>query len=273
MKKILLIFALLTVKAAIAQNKKEPIVEITTNFGKIKVKLYNETPLHRDNFLKLISKGFYDSLLFHRVINNFMIQGGDPESKRAAKGKALGNGDAGYTIPAEFNQKLYHKKGALAAARLGDEQNPQKNSSGCQFYIVKGNTYAEKDIVAMETRINMQAKQQFVSSYITKPENEMLKNKILDFQKNNQADSLKALEARVMPMIDAEFNKMPGFKYTPEQVKTYTTLGGTPHLDGGYTVFGEVIEGLDIVDKIAQVEKDSSDRPNDDIIMKVKIIE
>ncbi len=198
-----------------SQNK-ETMVEITTNLGTMRFKLYNETPLHRDNFIKLANEGFFDSTLFHRVIKSFMIQGGDPQSKNAAAGAMLGNGGPGYTIPAEFNAALCHKKGALAAARLGDQVNPQKASSGSQFYIVQGKPASDSDLSMMENAKHM--------------------------------------------------------KYTPEQRKEYTTVGGTPFLDMDYTVFGELVSGMDVLDKIAAEATNAQNRPLQDIRMTVKVI-
>lgn len=219
-KKILFSVIVLTLMSftMFQSSKKETKVEITTNYGSIKIKLYNETPQHRDNFIKLVKQGFYDSTLFHRVISNFMIQGGDPDSKDAQKGELLGEGDVGYTLPAEFNSNYIHKKGALAAARQGDNVNPNKRSSGCQFYIVQGRKYSKDEV------------------------DNIIKNK----------------KDRV--------------NYTEDQYKIYETIGGTPHLDMDYTVFGEVIEGLDVIDKIAAVKKDRRDRPVEDVKMTIKII-
>lgn len=202
--------------------QKNSLVLISTVYGDIKLSLYNETPKHRDNFLKLVKSGMYDSTIFHRIIKDFMIQGGDPDSKNAAPGVALGEGGLGYTIPAEFIPSLIHKKGVLAAAREGDAVNPDKASSSCQFYIVQGRKFTRAEI------------------------DKMLKGK------NARRD-----------------NKI---EYTEEQYKTYETVGGTPHLDMDYTVFGEVIEGLDVLDKIAAVEKDKRDRPLVDIKMTIKIV-
>lgn len=199
-------------------EKKETKVLLSTEYGNIKIKLFNETPQHRDNFIKLVKEGFYNETLFHRVIKDFMIQGGDPDSKNAQKGEYLGEGDVGYTIPAEFNTQLFHKRGALAAARQGDNVNPQKRSSGCQFYIVQGRKFTTEEIERIE----------------------------------------KSKQGRI--------------EYTDEQYKTYETVGGTPHLDMDYTVFGEVIEGLDVVDKIAAVKRDRKDRPLEDVKITIKII-
>lgn len=187
------------------------IVEIKTDYGTIKVKLFNETPQHRDNFLKLVNEGFYDSLLFHRVIPNFMIQGGDPDSKHAASGASLGNGDVGYTIPAEFNEGLFHQRGVLAGAR---DDNPAKASSGCQFYIVQGAIFTDAQMDDMEKKWNI--------------------------------------------------------KISPEHRAIYKTVGGTPWLDGNYTVFGEVIEGMDVIDAIAKVKCDAANRPLTDVRMYMK---
>lgn len=201
----------------VAENQKETLVKISTSFGDMVVKLYNETPKHRDNFIKLTKEGFYNDLLFHRVIQDFMIQGGDPDSRNAPAGKQLGSGGPGYTIPAEFRPNFYHKKGALSAARQGDQVNPTKASSGSQFYIVQGKP-------ATDSELQMIAQQL-------------------------------------------------GIAYTPEQINTYKTIGGTPFLDQNYTVFGEVISGLEVIDKIAAVQKGPADRPVKDIKMQVTIEE
>ncbi|MBR4803515.1 MAG: peptidylprolyl isomerase [Bacteroidales bacterium] len=209
-------FAQTTNNENVTANKKNYIL-IETDFGNMKVLLYEDTPLHSENFIKLVKNGFYDGLLFHRVINNFMIQGGDPTSRNAKPDAMLGDGSPGYTIPAEFNPKHYHKKGALAAARQGDDVNPNKESSGSQFYIVQGHVYNEA----------------------------------------------------MMHKIAAQMNK----SFSEEQIKAYGTIGGTPWLDNDYTVFGEVVEGLEVIDKIAAVRCGANDRPVEDVKMTIKIIE
>lgn len=220
---ILSIFALFTMVACASQteenstNNQGTMVIISTSFGDMKIKLYDETPQHRDNFIKLAKAGFYDGLLFHRVISGFMIQGGDPNSKNAAPGVPLGSGGPGYTVPAEFVPGLIHKKGALAAARLGDGANPQRASSGSQFYIVQG--------------------------------------------KPASAQELQYLSSRT------------GVQYSPEQMEVYANVGGTPFLDMQYTVFGEVVEGLDVIDKIAAVRTAPGDRPLEDVKFTVKVVE
>ena len=226
--------------------EKETKLKIETSAGDIIVKLYNETPKHRDNFIKLAEEGTYEGTLFHRVIKDFMIQAGDPESKNAPKGKMLGAGDVGYTVPAEFvYPKYFHKKGALSAARQGDNVNPKKESSGCQFYIVTGKVYNDSTLLGMEHQMNQA-------------------------RLNNAFNALAQKHMKEIYKMAGE----PEFRFTPEQVKAYTTVGGTPHLDGEYTVFGEVVEGMDVVDKIQQVKTDRSDRPEEDVkIEKVTVID
>lgn len=254
------------------EKKKEKMAVITTTFGDIKIKLYDETPKHRDNFIKLVNEHLYDSTLFHRVIQSFMIQGGDPDSKKAIPGAMLGNGNVGYTIPAEFNPKLFHKRGALAAARLGDDINPHKESSGCQFYIVQGRVFSNNDLNTYEIKMNQAAKQQLFSEFINRDENSSLKKQFFSFQQSNQIDSLKTLSTKIEPIIEKEFASSPHFQFSDEQRKAYSTMGGAPHLDGNYTVFGEVIEGLDVVDKIASVQVDGTARPLSDIRMNIKMV-
>lgn len=265
-----------------AQNSNEVKVLISTSMGDIKLKLYNETPGHRDNFIKLVNDHTYDSVLFHRVIKDFMIQSGDPESKNAKPGVMLGNGNVGYTLPAEIAPKLIHKRGALAAARQGDDVNPKKESSGCQFYIVHGRLFTNADLDMYEQRTNtqtqQQVKQQLFNVIISKSENQGLKTKFMKYQTEGKMDSLQVLlTTTVEPMIQKEMEaqkiQLPVFRFTEEQRKAYTTVGGAPHLDGAYTVFGEVIEGMDVVDKIAAAPVDNMTRPVTDIrIIKASII-
>jgi peptidyl-prolyl cis-trans isomerase B (cyclophilin B) len=208
MKQSLFILLFFTVFSLSAQNKAETVVVIKTEFGNITAKLYNDTPKHRDNFIKLVKQGWYDKSPFHRVINNFMIQGG---------GNAAGKSDPGYQVDAEFNSKYIHKKGALAAARMPDQVNPEKKSSGSQFYLVQGQKFDERTLQMMSAR--------------------------------------------------------NGIKYTPQQMRAYAEVGGTPHLDGGYTVFGEVIDGLEVIDKIAAVKTGAGDKPVKDVTMTIEILE
>jgi peptidyl-prolyl cis-trans isomerase B (cyclophilin B) len=213
MKKLLLLLPLLIFVSFKPKEKMQTVI-ITTDYGTMKLKLYNETPLHRDNFIARVNSGFYDSLMFHRIIQSFMIQGGDPDSKHAPAGTMLGSGDIKGIprVPAEFNAALIHKKGVLAAAR---DNNPEKASSNCQFYIVQGKKYTAEELMSIEQR--------------------------------------------------------NGIKYTDEQKTIYETIGGTPQLDMNYTVYGEVIEGLNVIDSIAAVPKDRNDRPLKDVRMKMEM--
>ena len=271
---ILLAFCVLLVSCNLKSNNKnmgkEQKVKIETSVGDIVIKLYNETPQHRDNFIKLVNDGTYEKTLFHRVIESFMIQAGDPDSKNAPKGKSLGSGDMGYTIPAEIvYPQLFHKKGALSSARLGDQVNPEKASSGCQFYIVTGNVYSEESILEMENQKNDAA----VNVIFDRLAREHMKE-IYKLRKAQDDEALYALQEDLVSRAEIEAGKQSPFAFTPEQVAAYTTVGGTPHLDQEYTVFGEVLEGLDIVEKIEKVETDRSDRPNEDVvILKMTLID
>jgi cyclophilin family peptidyl-prolyl cis-trans isomerase len=228
-KSLVLLLGVLVTQISIAQKEVEvkkkdrkKDVLLQTNMGDILIRLSDSTPLHRDNFLKLVKQKYYDSTLFHRVINNFMIQAGDPGSKHAPAGKPLGEGGPGYTIPAEFKTTLFHKKGVIAAAREGDDVNPSKASSGSQFYITQGKKFTDEQLNTLEN------------------------------------------------------SRLNGRKIPADQREIYKTIGGTPHLDQGYTVFGEVVKGLDVVDRIAAVPTSKGadrDRPSTDVmIIKVKLV-
>jgi cyclophilin family peptidyl-prolyl cis-trans isomerase len=254
-----------------AQTLSREKVIIETPYGTMKVRLYEETPLHKTNFLKLTREGFYDSLLFHRVINQFMIQGGDPLSKRARAGDSLGHGDPGFTVPAEFNADIFHRKGTLCAARESDEINPQRASSGSQFYIVMGKVRTMEDLKKYEDRINRTNYNKTAREYISSDDGKILKQKYNRLKNENKVDSAQMLNAVIEENIKKRADQTPAYKFTEKQVKVYTTVGGTPHLDGSYTVFGEVVEGLDVIDKIAAVKTDKKDRPIEDIRMKVRV--
>ena len=237
--------------------------------GDITVRLYDETPLHRDNFLKLASEDFFNGTLFHRVIKDFMIQGGDPESKGAPAGKSLGSGDAGYTIPAEIQPAtLFHKRGALSAARLGDEVNPMKESSGCQFYIVWGKVYKAAELKQLEHQMKMQQEQNIFNALAIE-----YREEIMNLRRNRDRNGLMELQDKLGKMALEKSKELGAPAFTAEQVEAYTTQGGTPFLDGGYTVFGEVEEGLEIVEAIQNVETSADDRPKSDIVMNVTILE
>jgi peptidylprolyl isomerase len=274
LKNILLSLCLLLIsKQEFSQTFSKETILISTSFGNIKLKLFNETPKHRDNFLKLVQEHFYDSLLFHRVIQDFMIQGGDPDSKHAEPIKLLGDGDLKYTIPAEIIPTLCHKKGMLCAARNGDDVNPEKASSACQFYIVQGKKRTDEDLISYEKRINKPLIAKIKEDVLNKPENNILKLKIDSAKKEQNNDSLMVYFKVVNKLVDEAYLKTPHYTFPPEHQAIYKTIGGTPHLDSQYTIFGEVIEGLDVIDKIAAVGKNKDDRPLIDIRMTVSIIE
>ena len=243
-------------------------VELETTYGSIVVELYNETPQHRDNFIKLVNTGYYDGVLFHRVIKDFMIQTGDGNSKTAGPDTSLGDGDPGYTIEAEFvYPKYFHKRGALAAARTGDQVNPERRSSGSQFYIVTGKIYGSEELKMMTQRMAEMKKQDIFRRLVT--EN---REKIEEMQRNQDNDGLNALQNELIQQTEAEAAQNP-FSLTDEQLDAYTSIGGTPHLDGQYTVFGEVIKGMDVVDKIQNVTTGRMDRPTVDVkIIKATVL-
>lgn len=242
-------------------------VKIQTTLGDITVRLYDETPLHRDNFVKLAKEGYYDGTLFHRVIKDFMIQGGDPDSKGAPAGKMLGVGGPDYTIEAEIKGGLYHKRGALAAARQGDEVNPERRSSGSQFYIVWGQVYKEGQLRQFAKQMEMQQMQAVFNALAKEHHDE-----IMQMRRERNRAGLQELQEKLAAEAEAQV-KAQGAGMTDEQRAIYSTVGGTPHLDGQYTVFGEVEEGLDVVEMIQQTATARGDRPVDDIEMRVTVME
>ncbi|MBP9984698.1 MAG: peptidylprolyl isomerase [Prevotella sp.] len=243
-------------------------IKIKTTEGDIIVRLYDETPLHRDNFIKLASEGYFDGTLFHRIIKDFMIQGGDPDSKNAPAGKNLGAGGPDYTIPAEFvYPQLFHKRGALSAARLGDEVNPNRESSGSQFYIVWGKTFKSQELKQLERQMAMQ-QEQTVFNQIAQE----YKAEIMNLRRNKDRAGLQTLQEKLVVDSKEKCKEMGIPEFTAEQVETYTKIGGTPYLDNQYTVFGEVESGLDVVEKIQNCETARNDRPKTDISMTVEVI-
>lgn len=244
------------------------LVKISTSLGDITVKLYDETPLHRDNFLKLAREGYYDGTIFHRVIKDFMIQGGDPNSKNPVPGASYGTGGPDYTIEAEISPSLFHKRGALAAARQGDEVNPDRRSSGSQFYIAWGKVYNQGQLSQLAKQLEVQAQQQILNRLAMEH-----KQEIIRLRKERDQQGLMELQDDLIAQTKA-IAKEQGVKgLTEEQKKLYSTIGGVPHLDGQYTVFGEVTEGLDVVEKIQNTRTLSGDRPADDIVMRVTVVE
>ncbi len=248
--------------------EKETNVKLETSLGEIIIKLYNDTPKHRDNFIKLTEEGYYDGVLFHRVIKDFMIQTGDGDSRTATPTQQLGTGGPGYTIDAEIlYPKYFHKKGALAAARQGDQVNPERKSSGSQFYIVTGKTFPENQIKALQNQINSSQRQDLFRKLVNKN-----RELIMELQANGDSEGIQSLQEQLIAETDAQL-AISSPSMTPEQVDAYMNLGGTPHLDNQYTVFGEVVSGLEIVDSIQGVKTGRSDRPKEDIkIIKATVI-
>ncbi len=244
-------------------------VKFETSMGNFTVELYNETPKHRDNFLKLVKDSFYNDVLFHRVIRNFMIQTGDPDSKNAAPGTMLGAGGPGYNIEAEIvYPRFFHKKGALAAARQADQVNPRRESSGSQFYIVTGRSYTQDQLTQMQAQIANMRMQQILDSLVVP-----LRKEIMKLRMAGDSAALDKLSNELMAQARSEYDKAP-FSFTDEQVKAYSTIGGTPHLDGQYTVFGEVTDGMDVIEAIESTSTNKADRPNEDIkIISATVVE
>lgn len=247
-----------------AQPKEpETVVLIKTSLGDIKVKLYNETPLHRNNFIQLVEEQYYDSVLFHRVIKDFMVQTGDPQSKGAAPGVTLGTGGPGYMIDAEFVYPQYfHKRGALSAARMADQVNPDRKSSGSQFYIVTGKRYGKTELEQMEGQIGQQELQNIFNNLCQ--EN---RDTIIKLQDANDNEGISKLQNELIAKTNQIAREKGRFHFNEEQIKAYTKDGGTPFLDNQYTVFGEVIDGMEVVDKIEKLNTDGNDRPKDDVMI------
>ncbi len=265
------VFSLLFLSFVNLSEQNEKIAIISTKFGDIKIKLYDQTPLHRDNFVKLISEKFFDDLLFHRVIKGFMIQGGDPDSRNAKPETMLGNGGPGYNIPSEIVPGLFHKRGALAAARESDMINPKRESSGSQFYIVQGKVFTNQELDMIEANQNQALKKQIIGKILKAPENKNMLLKLDSLQKSGNKEELNKFILSIDPIVEKEMAKQGKFVFTAEQRKIYTTIGGAPHLDGAYTVFGEVVEGMNVIDSISSVKTDKNDRPVVDVKMKIKL--
>ena len=270
-KTINIFFLLLLLTASCAQDKTMAVVTINTSQGQMIALLYNETPKHKANFIKLAKEHFFDSTTFHRVIQGFMIQGGDPYTKKPVADKPAGTGGPGYTIPAEFNPKLFHERGALSAARLSDQQNPAKESSGSQFYIVQGTVISAADLE------NLKYDQNKLMAGLRKMFDKLEYKPLLDsLNQLYYSGDMGAYQKRLIELVprveQATGTKILKF-IPPERIKAYTTIGGAPFLDDDYTVFGKVIKGLEVIDKIAAVPKDESDRPLEDVRMYVTVEE
>ena len=271
--KVLVLFSTLLLTTLVLGSfiKKSDEVEVimTTSKGEIILKLYNQTPIHRDNFVRLINNQFYNGISFHRVIKNFMAQAGDPNSRDPEYTGSLGNNSEGETLPAEIYPSLFHKKGALAAARMGDQVNPEKRSSGSQFYIVQGKKYNRNQLTQMEARINQQLEGNRVGIFLKDSSNRAYMNRVKVCQQNGWMDSLNVVISEIKNMVLKDVDK---FTFSEEQLKAYETVGGTPFLDNGYTVFGEVVSGIDIIDSICFSPTLPGDKPQEPIIiLSVKI--
>lgn len=242
----------------------ETQVLMHTSMGDIQLKLYNETPKHRDNFIQLVKDGTYNGLLFHRVIKDFMIQGGDVTSKDAPMNKSLGAGDLGYTVPAEFNYpKYFHKKGVLCAARTGDEVNPERASSASQFYIVTGKKYSEAELNQMEKQLENRLKQSIFARL--QAEN---KPKIMEYYRSGNKEELAILRDTLIGKTELEAEKRKDETKLPKELREiYKTEGGVPFLDNQYTVYGEVVKGIEVVEAIQNVKTNKQDRPTENVVI------
>lgn len=272
MKNTLIVAVLLIALAACTSKPKPTLVSISTPYGEIIVQLYDSTVKHKENFVKLAEAGYFNGTLFHRVIREFMIQGGDPTSRNAKPGVLLGDGDTNYTIPFEYVPSYLHKRGAFAAARESDDVNPQKASSASQFYIVQGKVFTNDELDAVELKVERRTKQYIMMDLLKKDGKEDELKAFKQMVAERDTANIRKVVEKYHDAVEAAYMRTTPFKLTEEQRRVYTTIGGTPHLDGAYTVFGEVVSGMDIVDKIADVKTDTNDRPLKNIPMTIKIL-
>lgn len=249
------------------QQKEGTMIRVETSEGNIRIRLYDETPLHRENMVKLAREGFYEGILFHRVIRDFMIQAGDPASKEARPGAILGDKDNGYTLKAEILPEYFHKKGVLAAARESDNINPEWNSSGSHFYLVQGKVFTPAALTAEVEKINNKRYTALFNRLKAARQGEIIK-----YQSAEDYDHLMQINRELSDATREQFEKVK-LTLSPEQEKAYTTVGGTPHLDGEYTVFGEIVEGMEIMEKIAATPTDENYRPVQDVVIRKMIVE
>ncbi len=262
----ILLFVLLASFSSLAQER---IVLVSTSLGDMKFRLYNDTPKHRDAFIQLAREGYYDGTLFYRVISDYLIQGGSRSSRNAAPGKRIGYGDPDQTVDDEILPHYFHKKGALCAPRQPDEVNPFKQSDISQFYIVKGQIFTPGQLDTMELAVNRPIRMKLYNQLMTASVREELKR----LKEEKKVAEFRELAEKIKKDIDAEFHLQPGIlEFSEEQRKAYTTVGGYPDLDGKYTIFGECIEGLEVIDRIASLKTDGNDRPVQDVKISVKVI-
>jgi len=272
MKNAFFISILALFLAACTSKPKEKLVTITTPYGDIAVKLYDSTAKHKENFIKLAEAGYFNGTLFHRVIPKFMIQGGDPTSRNAGPGVKLGDGDTSYTIPFEYVPSYLHKRGAFAAARESDDVNPLKASSASQFYIVQGKVFTNDELDAVESKVERRTKQYILMDLLKKEGKEDELKAFNEFADKRDTANIRRVIEKYRNAVEAQYMRTKPFKLTEKQRQVYTTIGGAPHLDGAYTVFGEVVSGMEIVDQIAAVQTDTNDRPVQDIRLSIKVL-
>ncbi len=250
-------------------NAQSHIVEISTNMGNMKFRLYDDTPKHRDAFIQLAQKGYYNQTLFYRVIQNFLIQGGSKSSRNAPPGKRIGYGDPDKTVDDEIRPNHFHKKGALCAPRQPDESNPFKQSDISQFYIIKGSIFTPGALDTMELATNRPIRNKIAKKYMT-PE---IREKLKQLKAAKKVKEFRELAGKIKAQIKTDYSLHPGvLKFQKEQRKAYTTTGGYPELDGKYTIFGECISGFEVIDKIAALKTDKNNRPFTDVVIKVKVL-
>lgn len=264
---ITIFFLIILLITSCAQDKKDYVVTIKTNYGDMVAILYDETPKHKENFIKLAKEHFFDSLLFHRVIQGFMIQGGDPDSRKAQPEQQLGNGGPGYTVPAEFNPGFFHEKGALSAARLADQVNPEKASSGSQFYVVQGTVISAADVENL--RYDQVKLMNGLRTMFGDPSNKSLLDSLNQLYYSGDMVAYQKRLFELAPRVEKATGTFVIRQVSEAKRKAYTTVGGAPHLDGEYTVFGKVIKGLEVIDKIAAIQRDGAERPVQDVRMVV----
>ncbi len=263
---IILVFCIFSLVGT-AQSK---VIEISTNLGTMKFRLYDDTPKHRDAFIELAKEGYYNETLFYRVIQNFLIQGGSKSSKNAPPGKRIGYGDPDKTVDDEILAHYYHKKGSLCAPRQPDEINPFKQSDISQFFIVKGSIYTAGALDTMELAVNRPIRKKIIQKYMT-PE---VRTQLKKLKKEKKVEEFRAIANAVKDKIETEYKLHPGvLEFSELQRQAYTSVGGYPELDGKYTIFGECISGFDVIDKIAALKTDKNDRPLADVKIKVTVIE
>lgn len=260
MKKLVIVAFIISLIFTACDDTKDYLVTIHTEYGDMKVILYDETPLHKKNFIELAKAGRYDSTKWHRVIKNFMIQGGDIAAKEGTREAEEDR------LPAEIVEGFYHTKGTIAAARQGDHANPERKSSSTQFYIVHGKVFSEKELTIDQTKLN-----QNISRVLEDDRFSALREEFQELAKNKQYDEMNELAIANKELVESELGIELDKEIDPERLELYTTVGGAPHLDTEYTVFGRVVEGLDVIDKIAEVTKGRMDRPLKDTYMTVEL--